>query len=203
MRQSDVGWGVLAGAGLAALGLVFYRWGLSYPLLNLYGQMTFWLGVPAVFNLIHSLLGYGELAKNLAFIGAVGVWLALHPFLAWAFRRVWWVALGLAFGLYTLLGGWWAGLVYTALLGLILWGRSRRAPVRLEIEDPARRPQDAGAASSGSPGLEPSQSPGPARRPDRLGQDRRSLLGDHPAGKALLRLQKPRPLRSQPQREAL
>ncbi|MER3481148.1 MAG: molybdopterin-binding oxidoreductase [Meiothermus sp.] len=139
MRQSDVGWGVLAGAGLAALGLVFYRWGLSYPLLNLYGQMTFWLGVPAVFNLVHSVFGYGELAKNLAFIGAVGVWLALHPFLAWAFRRVWWVALGLAFGLYTLLGGWWAGLVYTALLGLILWGRSRRAPVRLEIEDPARR----------------------------------------------------------------
>ncbi|WP_174719986.1 MULTISPECIES: hypothetical protein [unclassified Meiothermus] len=125
MRRGDVGWGVLVGVGLAGMGFLFYRWGLSYPLLNLYAQMTFWLGVPAVFNLVHRVLGYGELAKDLAFVGAVGVWLALHPFLLWAFRRWGWAALVLGFALYALLGGWLAGLIYTALLGLAGWGRGR------------------------------------------------------------------------------
>lgn len=137
MRRGDVGWGVLVGVGLAALGFLLYQWGLSYPLLNLYAQMTFWLGVPAVFNLVHSVFGYGELGKNLAFMGAVGVWLALHPFLAWAFRRLGWAALVLGFALYALLGGWLAGLVYTALLGLAGWGRGRLA--RPVPEDRARR----------------------------------------------------------------
>lgn len=119
-----LGAGVLLGLG----GLPLRALGVGWPPEGLFALLTHWLGLPWVFNLLHKLFGFGDLAKNLAFLGAVGLWLLLHPPL-WALlgHRVW-AGLGVAFALYSGLGGLFlgkgpegvkAGVVYTLGLGLL------------------------------------------------------------------------------------
>ncbi len=68
MVGKDVVRGALTGAGLAAIGWGLYQgWGLSHPLLNLYGWITFWLGVPSVFQFAHRVFGYGSWARTWPF----------------------------------------------------------------------------------------------------------------------------------------
>lgn len=131
MVGKDVVRGALTGAGLAAIGWGLYQgWGLSHPLLNLYGWITFWLGVPSVFQFAHRVFGYGELGKNLAFFGTVGLWLFLHMALTWLWRTRGPVALPTALVLYLLLSGWLAGLIYTGLLALFWWRKRGRTHFR-------------------------------------------------------------------------
>jgi DMSO/TMAO reductase YedYZ molybdopterin-dependent catalytic subunit len=84
-----------------------------------------------MFNLVHKLLGYGELAKNLAFVGSAVAWLLVHPFLWWGLRRN--PALGAVLALvfygasaYILPGGWISALVYSGALVLLAWLLNRR-----------------------------------------------------------------------------
>lgn len=60
---------------LSALSLaarVFF--GLPAPLEKLYNSLTFWLGTPEIFQLVHRLLGFGEAGKIAAFIGSGLLW---------------------------------------------------------------------------------------------------------------------------------
>jgi DMSO/TMAO reductase YedYZ molybdopterin-dependent catalytic subunit len=138
MRRADWMWGMGAGLALGLLGLALRGLGVAYPLEGLFAQVTYWLGTPALFNLVHGLLGYGALAKNLAFAGAALAWLLLHPFLWWAARRRLLLGLLLAFGFYAasgfvLPGGWVAAALYAAIFaGLVL-------AVRPPLQDPTRR----------------------------------------------------------------
>lgn len=132
-------WGMGAGLGLGLLGLGLRGLGVAYPLEGLFAQVTHWLGTPAMFNLVHGLFGYGELAKNLAFAGVALAWLSLHPFLWWVARRRLPLGLLLAFGFYAagafvLPGGWLAAALYALIFaGLVL--ALRRGP----RPDPTRR----------------------------------------------------------------
>lgn len=131
MVGKDMVRGALTGAGLAAIGWGLHQgWGLGYPLLNLYGYLTFWFGVPSVFQFVHRAFGYGEVGKNLAFFGTVALWLFLHMVLSWLWRTRGRVAFPTALVLYALLGGWLAGLIYTGLLALFWWRKGGRTHVR-------------------------------------------------------------------------
>ncbi|MER3445157.1 MAG: molybdopterin-binding oxidoreductase, partial [Meiothermus sp.] len=135
MKRSDWTWGLTAGLVLGLLGLALRGAGVAYPLEGLFAQITYALGTPAVFNLLHGLFGYGELAKNLAFAGAALAWLLAHPLLGWAARRSLPLGLGLAFAAYAasayvLPGGWLAAGLYALIFaGLVRVLRRRpRAP---------------------------------------------------------------------------
>lgn len=121
-------WGLGTGALLGLGGLPLRAFGVGWPPEGLFALTTHWLGVPWVFNLLHRLFGFGDLAKNLAFLGAVALWLLLHPLLLALLRRGYWTGLGLAFLLYGGLGGLFlglgpegirAGLLYALGLGLL------------------------------------------------------------------------------------
>lgn len=153
MKRSDWSWGLGAGIVLGLLGFAL-RGNIGWPLEGLFAQITYWLGVPAMFNLVHKLLGYGEAGKNLAFLGTAILWLLLHSFLFTLLRRWFWVGLAVAFTFYGAFGGWllgmntqgWlAALVYTTLValvalvgGLTFWLRRPKAN-QPAIADPARR----------------------------------------------------------------
>lgn len=161
MKRSDWVWGVAAGLLIGAVGFGLRGLGVAWPLEGLYAQVTYWLGVPAMFNLIHKLLGYGEAGKNLAFAGTVVAWLVLHPFLWAALRRWFWVGLALTaafywltagFVLLNLEGGLLAALqgslpgiesavLYGALVGLLAgWVNHRRvSEAQPNIASPSRR----------------------------------------------------------------
>lgn len=146
MRRADWMWGIGAGLGLGLLGFGLRGLGVAYPLEGLFAQITYWLGTPAMFNLVHGLLGYGELAKNLAFAGAALIWLLVHPFLWWVGRRSLPLGLLLAFGFYAvgasiLPGGWIAAGLYAAVFaGLALAvRRGSRARAVASGTDLARR----------------------------------------------------------------
>jgi DMSO/TMAO reductase YedYZ molybdopterin-dependent catalytic subunit len=111
MRRGDWGWGLTIGLLFAVLGLGLRSLGIGYPVLGLYAQITYWLGIPAVFNLIHKLFGYGNLAKEFAFASTVVLWLLLHPFFFWGLRKRPWLWGGLLFLFYGYLGGWWTAVI--------------------------------------------------------------------------------------------
>lgn len=129
----------LRGLGLGlAIGAVGFalRGMVGWPLEGLFAQITYALGVPAVFNWLHQWLGYGEAGKNLAFVGTLGLWLLLHVgavgLLLWR-----WPTLLLVGCFYAWFGGgawgqWFggalAGLVYSGLLAWGVWGFGRVTP---------------------------------------------------------------------------
>jgi DMSO/TMAO reductase YedYZ molybdopterin-dependent catalytic subunit len=61
----------IASVALSAISL-FARvlFGVPSPLEKLYNTLTFWLGTPQMFQLVHQLLGFGEAGKIMAFIGS-------------------------------------------------------------------------------------------------------------------------------------
>lgn len=135
MRRSDWSWGIAAGLLIGAGGYTLRGVGVGWPLEGLFAQITYWLGVPTVFNLIHELLGYGDAGKNLAFAGTALAWLLVHPFLFLFLRHWFWPGVGLTTLLYWWLGGGvlqtplaglWAALTYGGVVALLAW-RSRSA----------------------------------------------------------------------------
>lgn len=144
MRRSDWMWGIGAGLLLGLVGFVLRNVGLQYPLEGLFAQITYWMGTPTMFNLVHKMFGYGELAKNLAFIGSAVAWLLVHPFLWWALRRNWVLGAVLALVFYSasayiLPAGWIAAIIYSAVLvGLVLVFSRKRISVPA-ITDTGRR----------------------------------------------------------------
>lgn len=61
----------IASVALSAISLLARVFlGLPSPLEKLYNAMTFWLGTPQMFQLVHSLLGFGEAGKIAAFLGS-------------------------------------------------------------------------------------------------------------------------------------
>ncbi len=147
MKRSDWIWGIGIGLLVGVVGFGLRGAGVSWPLEGLFAQITYWLGVPAMFNLIHKLLGYGEAGKNLAFAGTVVGWLLVHPFLWLALRRWFWVGLVLSAGFYWLFGGFvllnleagllsalqnsvpgiWSALIYGGAVGILAWWLNRRS----------------------------------------------------------------------------
>jgi len=152
MKRGDWIWGIAAGLVLGALGFGLRGYGVGWPLEGMFAQITYWLGVPAMFNLIHKLLGFSDLAKNLAFIGTAFLWLFLHPLLLTLLRRLFWAGLVVAFAFYGAFGGWllgmsqegWlAGVLYTVLVGALAWvvrpKGQKIAGARADLNRPARR----------------------------------------------------------------
>lgn len=144
MKRSDWTWGLTAGLALGLLGLALRGAGVAYPLEGLFAQITYALGTPAVFNLLHGLFGYGELAKNLAFAGTALAWLLAHPLLWWAARRSLPLGLGLAFAAYAasayaLPGGWLAAGLYALIFAGLVRVLRRRPRAPAPAPDPARR----------------------------------------------------------------
>jgi DMSO/TMAO reductase YedYZ molybdopterin-dependent catalytic subunit len=61
----------IASVALAAISLLARVFvGIPSPLEKLYNTITFWLGTPEMFQLVHKLLGFGEAGKIMAFIGS-------------------------------------------------------------------------------------------------------------------------------------
>jgi DMSO/TMAO reductase YedYZ molybdopterin-dependent catalytic subunit len=48
--------------------------GIPSPVEKLYNSLTFWLGTPEVFQVVHRLLGFGEAGKVVAFVGSSLLW---------------------------------------------------------------------------------------------------------------------------------
>jgi DMSO/TMAO reductase YedYZ molybdopterin-dependent catalytic subunit len=68
--------GFIASAALALISLgarVFL--GIPSPLERLYNQLTFWLGTPEMFQLVHRLLGFGQAGKIVALLGSSVLWI--------------------------------------------------------------------------------------------------------------------------------
>ncbi|MCL6527149.1 MAG: molybdopterin-dependent oxidoreductase [Thermaceae bacterium] len=148
MRWGDWIWGAAAGGILGAVGLALRGLGVGWPLEGLFAQIAYWLGVPATFNLIHKLFGFGDLAKNLAFIGTALLWLFIHPFLMAGLRRWFWAGLTVAFLFYGAFGGWllglssegwWAAAIYGLLLGALAWAVRSKARRPAPPTNSARR----------------------------------------------------------------
>lgn len=66
----------IASVALAAISLLArVLAGIPSPLEKLYNTITFWLGTPEMFQLVHKLLGFGEAGKIMAFIGSSLLWI--------------------------------------------------------------------------------------------------------------------------------
>lgn len=65
----------IASVLLSALSLVArVFFGIPSPIERLYNSLTFWLGTPEMFQLVHRLLGFGEAGKIAAFLGSSLLW---------------------------------------------------------------------------------------------------------------------------------
>jgi len=151
MKRGDWIWGIVAGIGLGVLGFGLRGHGVGWPLEGMFAQITYWLGVPAMFNLIHKLLGFSDLAKNLAFIGTALLWLFIHPFLFTALRRWFWAGLAVALVFYGAFGGWLLGMspegwlaaaINTVLVAALAWAvrpRGQKSAIPVAPADSTRR----------------------------------------------------------------
>jgi DMSO/TMAO reductase YedYZ molybdopterin-dependent catalytic subunit len=67
--------GFISSVALAAVSLAARLWaGIPAPLEAVYKELTHFLGVPAVFQFIHSVLGFGQAGKVVALIGSSALW---------------------------------------------------------------------------------------------------------------------------------
>ena len=75
--------GFIASIGISVIGLLARITGIGpFPAEKLYNTVTFWMGTPAMFQLVHKLLGFGQAGKIAAFMGVLLGWvggLALRP----------------------------------------------------------------------------------------------------------------------------
>jgi DMSO/TMAO reductase YedYZ molybdopterin-dependent catalytic subunit len=68
--------GFIASAALALISLgARVLFGIPSPLERLYNQLTFWLGTPEMFQLVHRLLGFGQAGKIVALLGSSVLWI--------------------------------------------------------------------------------------------------------------------------------
>lgn len=76
--------GFVALVAVSALGLVARLvWEVPYPPQELFNRLTQWMGTPAMFQLIHKVLGYGAAGKVFAFAGSFALWLVALTALGW------------------------------------------------------------------------------------------------------------------------
>jgi DMSO/TMAO reductase YedYZ molybdopterin-dependent catalytic subunit len=67
--------GFVSSVALAALSLGARLWAnVPAPLEGVYKELTHFLGVPAVFQFVHSLLGFGQAGKVVALLGSGALW---------------------------------------------------------------------------------------------------------------------------------
>jgi DMSO/TMAO reductase YedYZ molybdopterin-dependent catalytic subunit len=67
--------GFISSIGISVIGLLARITGLGlFPAEKLYNTVTFWLGTPAMFQLVHKLLGFGQAGKIAAFMGVLLGW---------------------------------------------------------------------------------------------------------------------------------
>jgi hypothetical protein len=67
--------GFIASVALSALGLIARLANLApFPAEKLYNWATYQLGVPALFQLVHKIFGFGEGGKIFAFVGVLFAW---------------------------------------------------------------------------------------------------------------------------------
>lgn len=117
----------IAAVLLSVIGYAALVWaGLAYPPITLFGVLTQALGVPAVFQLMHRLLGLGQDAKWLAFSGVALLWLGGSSLLGAV--TVPWAAAGML-ALLCIVGlgslGWWTALLYGLMFWALLEGVNR------------------------------------------------------------------------------
>jgi DMSO/TMAO reductase YedYZ molybdopterin-dependent catalytic subunit len=68
--------GFISSVGVSLVGIVLrLTAGVPFPAEKLYNTVTFWLGTPEMFQLIHRLLGFGQAGKVAAFGGVLIAWL--------------------------------------------------------------------------------------------------------------------------------
>ena len=86
--------GFIALVAVSGLGLVARLiWEIPYPPQELFNRLTQLMGTPAMFQLIHKLLGYGAGGKVFAFAGSFALWLVALTALGWL--RPWMAATAL------------------------------------------------------------------------------------------------------------
>ena len=86
--------GFVALVAVSALGLVARLvWEVPYPPQELFNRLTQLMGTPAMFQLIHKVLGYGAGGKVFAFAGSFALWLVALTALGWL--RPWMGAIAL------------------------------------------------------------------------------------------------------------
>ncbi|GAA4023230.1 hypothetical protein GCM10022631_42420 [Deinococcus rubellus] len=133
----------IAAVLLSALGYAALIWaGWAYPPITLYGTLTQWLGVPAIFQLLHRLLGLGQNAKLLAFSGVAVLWLGGLSLLGTLERPL---IAGISLAILCILGlgalGWWMPLVYGLVFWALLEGVNRLlAPAPMSAQSTAAQP---------------------------------------------------------------
>ena len=67
--------GFIASVALSAVGLIARLANLApFPAEKLYNWATYQLGVPALFQLVHKIFGFGEGGKIFAFVGVLFAW---------------------------------------------------------------------------------------------------------------------------------
>ncbi|WP_161882421.1 molybdopterin-dependent oxidoreductase [Deinococcus alpinitundrae] len=144
---------LLSATGYAAL--VWASW--AYPPITLYGTLTQLLGTPAIFQLLHRLLGLGQDAKLLAFSGVAVLWLGGLSLLGTLERPL---IAGISLAILCILGlgalGWWLPIVYGLVFWALLEGVNRLlAPAPAGAKpaathpDPTRRTTTLGLATGG------------------------------------------------------
>ncbi len=131
----------IAAVLLSALGyLLMVALGQTYPPLRLFGIMTQFLGVPWLFQIVHSIFGLGQGGKIFAFTGVTFLWLGGLTVIG-GFARP--LLAGLIAALLTIpLAPWGLALAYGAAFGLLLWALSPltlRGPRASAPGDPQRR----------------------------------------------------------------
>ena len=131
----------IAAVLLSALGyLAMVALGLAYPPLRLFGLLTQFLGVPWLFQIIHSIFGLGQGGKIFAFTGVTLLWLGGLTLMGGLARPL---LAGLIAALLTIgLAPWGLALAYGAAFGLLLWALSPlslRGPRASAPGDPQRR----------------------------------------------------------------
>ena len=110
----------IAAVLLSVLGYAALIWaGWAYPPIILYGVLTQALGLPAVFQLIHRVLGLGQDAKILAFSGVALLWLGGLSLLGSLERPL---IAGLSLAIVCVLGLGALGWMLPVLYGLVFWG---------------------------------------------------------------------------------
>lgn len=141
----------VAAVALSVLGyLAYLAWpGAGYPPLTLFGKLTQLLGLPVIFQFVHSLFGLGQGGKVFAFTGVTLLWLGGLTLVGGLLQRRW--AGFVCAALIVLLTWNWPGLVYGLIFRVLLHGLTQvLAPRPAAGADRSRRAATIGLALGGA-----------------------------------------------------